>query len=79
MWTLRRIRTHRLLREFECKQAGTDHTRSKLRDRRNDGRQHQQPIAAPERQPHTTAFLTTVRSLVAQTRVEYLSRTPSAT
>jgi quinol monooxygenase YgiN len=29
--------------------------------------------AEHERQPHTTAFLTTLRSLVAQTRVEYLS------
>lgn len=35
--------------------------------------------AEHERQPHTTAFLTTLRSLVAQTRVEYLSRTQSAT
>ena len=31
--------------------------------------------AEHERQPHTAAFLTAVRALVTQTRVEFLSRT----
>ena len=35
--------------------------------------------AEHERQPHTAAFLTAVRALVSQTRVEYLSRTEPAT
>jgi quinol monooxygenase YgiN len=33
--------------------------------------------AEHERQPHTAAFLTTVRALVAGTRVEFLSQTQS--
>lgn len=33
--------------------------------------------AEHERQPHTAAFLTTVRTLVAGTRVEFLSQTQS--
>jgi quinol monooxygenase YgiN len=35
--------------------------------------------AEHERQPHTAAFLTTMRTLVTQTRVEFLSQTSSAT
>lgn len=35
--------------------------------------------AEHERQPHTAAFLTAVRALVSQTRVEHLSRTEPAT
>jgi quinol monooxygenase YgiN len=35
--------------------------------------------AEHERQPHTAAFLSTVRTLVAQTRVEFLSPVEPAT
>jgi quinol monooxygenase YgiN len=35
--------------------------------------------AEHERQPHTAAFLTTLRTLVTQTRVEYLSQAEPAT